>query len=150
MNNSLSSGPSLKSKKTLKSPNKAHIPQHQDYSQHPHQTQQQSSKLRRGPWSPEEDKHLLDLVSLFGGEKNLNWVKISQMLETRSAKQARERYHQNLKPSLNRTPITPEEGLLIEELVDRYGKRWAEIARHLNGRSDNAIKNWWNGGASRR
>ena len=150
MNNSLSSGASLKSKKTLKSPNKAHIPQHQDYSQHPHQTQQQSSKLRRGPWSPEEDKHLLDLVSLFGGEKNLNWVKISQMLETRSAKQARERYHQNLKPSLNRTPITPEEGLLIEELVDRYGKRWAEIARHLNGRSDNAIKNWWNGGASRR
>ncbi|KAG0674283.1 hypothetical protein C6P42_002303 [Pichia californica] len=108
------------------------------------------SRLRRGPWSPEEDKHLLDLVSLFGGEKNLNWVKISQMLETRTAKQARERYHQNLKPSLNRTPITYEEGLLIEELVEKYGKRWAEIARHLNGRSDNAIKNWWNGGASRR
>lgn len=105
---------------------------------------------RRGPWSPEEDKKLLSLVDAFGGEKNLNWVKISQMLGTRTAKQARERYHQNLKPSLNKSPITPEEGRVIESLVAKYGKRWAEIARHLNGRSDNAIKNWWNGGANRR
>ncbi|KAG7842403.1 hypothetical protein KL942_001141 [Ogataea angusta] len=107
-------------------------------------------RLRRGPWSPEEDSKLLELVRLYGGEKNLNWVKISQVLQTRTAKQARERYHQNLKPSLNRTPITPEEGKYIEELVQKYGKRWAEIARHLNGRSDNAVKNWWNGGANRR
>lgn len=102
---------------------------------------------RRGPWSPEEDRKLMELISIFGPS---NWVRISNTLNTRTPKQCRERYHQNLKPSLNRTPITNEEGEMIEKLVAKYGKKWAEIARHLNGRSDNAIKNWWNGGANRR
>lgn len=80
----------------------------------------------------------------------LNWVKISSLLGSRTPKQCRERYHQNLKPSLNHEPITPEEGELIERLVQQLGKRWAEIARRLHNRSDNAVKNWWNGSMNRR
>lgn len=103
--------------------------------------------VRRGPWSPEEDHKLMEIISLYGP---LNWVRVSLSIRTRLPKQCRERYHQNLKPLLNRNPITYEEGLLIEQLVAKYGKKWAEIARHLTGRLDNAIKNWWNGGANRR
>lgn len=80
----------------------------------------------------------------------LNWVRIAQTLGSRTPKQCRERYHQNLKPTLNHDPITPEEGVQIERLVHEIGKRWAEIARRLHGRSDNAVKNWWNGSQNRR
>lgn len=97
---------------------------------------------RRGPWSPHEDQQLLDLVHRYGAAQ---WVKIAEHIGSRSPKQCRERYHQNLKPTLDHSPITPEEGALIEKLVCEYGKRWAAIARELHGRSDNAVKNWWNG-----
>ena len=102
---------------------------------------------KRGPWSQTEDNYLLHLVNLHGAH---NWVRISSTIGSRSPKQCRERFHQNLKPNLNHDPITPEEGLMIEQMVAEMGKRWAEIARRLRGRSDNAVKNWWNGGMNRR
>lgn len=105
------------------------------------------SNQRRGPWSQLEDAALIQLVQQQGP---LNWVKISDTLVSRSPKQCRERYHQNLKPTLNHEPISAEEGQLIEKLVGDIGKRWAEIARRLNNRSDNAVKNWWNGSQNRR
>ncbi|KAI0598110.1 Homeodomain-like protein [Biscogniauxia sp. FL1348] len=102
---------------------------------------------RRGPWSQREDDILMHLVRSQGP---ISWVRISQQLHSRSPKQCRERYHQNLKPSLNHEPITAEEGAMIEKLVGQLGKRWAEIARRLHNRSDNAVKNWWNGSMNRR
>lgn len=103
--------------------------------------------LNRGPWSAEEDRYLLSLVPARGAH---NWVRISAMMQSRSPKQCRERYNQNLKPGLRHDPITAEEELIITQLVSEMGHRWADISRRLVGRSDNAIKNWWNGRINQR
>ena len=102
---------------------------------------------RRGPWLAEEDQTLLQFVCSQGPN---NWVRISQHMQQRSPKQCRERYHQNLKPSLNHEPISSHEGEMIEQMVADMGKKWAEIARRLGNRSDNTVKNWWNGSQNRR
>lgn len=117
-------------------------------SQHPHHPVRnpEEAQKRRGPWTGQEDSKLMQLIR---DEKQLNWVIISQKLGTRSAKQCRERYHQNLNPALCHDPITEVEGRFIMQFVQTHGKKWAEIARHLEHRSDNTVKNWWNGNHNR-
>ncbi|KAK4062510.1 uncharacterized protein Triagg1_9880 [Trichoderma aggressivum f. europaeum] len=97
---------------------------------------------RKGPWSPEESHRLITLVRLMGPQ---DWVSIASYMASRNAKQCRERYHQNLDPSLRHDPISEDEARHIMDLYAKYGTAWARIAEHLPGRSDNAIKNYVNG-----
>jgi hypothetical protein len=74
-----------------------------------------------------------------------SWTQISHSMETRTANQCRERYHNFVKPDLNHSPITPEEGGTIVSMVEKIGRRWAHISRCLGNRSENVVKNWWYG-----
>ncbi|CAK7266996.1 hypothetical protein SEPCBS119000_002312 [Sporothrix epigloea] len=105
----------------------------------------------KGSWTEAEDKRLTFIVKSSG---NLNWSNVADEMKGRSAKQCRERWVQNLRPDLEHEPINEMEGIFIMEQVERLGKKWAEIARRLECdtgriRSDNNVKNWYNGTVNR-
>ncbi|KAM3352199.1 hypothetical protein ACQJBY_023822 [Aegilops geniculata] len=98
--------------------------------------------LKKGPWTSAEDAILVDYVKKHG-EGNWNAVQKNTGL-FRCGKSCRLRWANHLRPNLKKGAFTPEEERLIIQLHSKMGNKWARMAAHLPGRTDNEIKNYWN------
>ena len=90
--------------------------------------------LTKGQFNAEEDKLLIQFVEEY---RCHSWPKVTTVLPHRTAKQCRERWFNNLDPSVKKTPWTPEDDELIFQNYLKYGPKWSTIALLIR------IKNRW-------
>ncbi|XP_074558548.1 transcription factor MYB93-like [Curcuma longa] len=103
---------------------------------------EEKTEVKKGPWTPEEDRKLIEYVQLHG---HGSWKSLPENAGlNRCGKSCRLRWNNYLRPGIKRGHFSDDEELQIVHLHSLLGNKWSKISSFLPGRTDNEIKNYWN------
>lgn len=80
--------------------------------------------LQRGAWTEEEDDRLRKAVAGYGS----SWVQVASAIPGRTNDQCRERWHEHLNQSTEKSAWTEAEDNILLENVKMIGNRWKTIS----------------------
>ena len=104
-------------------------------------TNPQTHKLHpKVKFTIEDDKKLREIVSRCGEN---DWNLIATKMETRNARQCKERWENYLCSSVNRSQFTAEEDMLLLTKYNELGSKWVSISKFFQNRTDISIKSRW-------
>uniref|UniRef100_A0A7S0RFC0 Uncharacterized protein n=1 Tax=Pyramimonas obovata TaxID=1411642 RepID=A0A7S0RFC0_9CHLO len=93
---------------------------------------------RQTVWTEAEDNKLRRLVEQHGSKK---WSLIASKLQTKASKQCRRRWQNYLNAVVKKGSWSQEEDDILLRGHELHGNKWTEIAKMVQGRTDNAVKN---------
>lgn len=94
---------------------------------------------RKNKFTSAEDRLILKMIKKCG--KNIDWRKISLVLENKSPRQCRERYNFHLKSELKKGEWTKEEDDIILKKYEELGPKWKTISSFVPGRTSDNTRN---------
>lgn len=97
---------------------------------------------RIGPWLPDEDARLLQLIKSTADNKRIHWSTIARHMPERTSAQCKDRYVNHLSATL-KGRWSPSEDSLLASLVSQHGRQWSEIAELVPGRTPVQCRRRW-------
>ncbi|EAY16797.1 Myb-like DNA-binding domain containing protein [Trichomonas vaginalis G3] len=99
---------------------------------------QYSTSLRKRFTEAEDN-----LLRTLRANDKMTWDEIASYLPGRTGRQCKDRYNNYLNQQIVLKNWTTEEDFIIIQKYQQYGPRWTTIAKFLNNRSGNNVKNRW-------
>jgi len=94
---------------------------------------------QNGVWTEEEDSLLAEWQKKVGNK----WSEVAKQIPGKTGQQCAQRWRHRVNPEIKRDKWDEDEDELLTALVQKYGNAWAEIARHVPGRTDQQCMGRW-------